>query len=114
MKVIMVTPDSEIKEITYEEMKEIIGTTIYSGASLSASEFWQYKKFKLSMLMKDLYLKDDATTRLATKLYNKLKFQNNEEDNDVILGTIFLCNESDKGITDFTYEDFMYVLHCVQ
>ena len=95
-------------------MKQIMGDATYSGTSLIVPEYWQYNnKYKLSMMMKDLFTDNDDINKLATILYNKLKFKDNE-DNDIIFGTIFLCNESNDNMIDFKYKDFTYVVRCLQ
>ena len=77
------------------------------------------------MLMNELFTEGDATNMLATMLYNKLLIQNYEH-NDVVKGTVFICNESkddseneadddtDEEIIDFTYNDLTYIMRCLQ
>ena len=43
MKVIMITPDSAIKDIEREDFDKIKGTTLYSGATLFVPEVWEHK-----------------------------------------------------------------------
>jgi hypothetical protein len=125
MKVIMITPDSAIKEIEHEDIDKIKGSTVYSGASLLVPEIWQYNKYKLSILMKDTFNISDGVNMLATMLYNRLLIEDYEH-NDVVKGTVFICNESkydsdseaddeaDDEIIDFTYKDITYIMRCLQ
>ena len=104
---------------------KIKGTTIYSGASLLVPEIWQYNKYKLSILMKDTFNISDGVNMLATMLYNRLLIEDYEH-NDVVKGTVFICNESkydsdseaddeaDDEIIDFTYKDITYIMRCLQ
>ena len=70
MKVIMITPNSAIKEIDHEEFDNIRGSTLYAAT----------QKYNLTVLMKDLFTEGDAINTLATTLYNKLLIQGYEHN----------------------------------
>ena len=106
LKVIKITP-TEIKEITDYRNDEIYKDTV-AGYVLNYPSIWKYKKYNLTMIMKDIFSEKDQYNRLATEMYRKLKSMMKELDDD-ICGDILIINE-DTDLCDFTLEDMKYII----
>ena len=61
------------------------------------------------MIMLDQFESDDKPNPMATVLFRKLKALRDTPE-DVILGVVFIGNETDEELVDFSIEDFQYVL----
>ena len=73
---------------------------------LSIPEHWEHKKFKLSMSCYGFFEPDDPLNKLATILWLKIRNSGLQP----IVGTVYLFNEDDDDMIDFTMEDFKYIM----
>jgi hypothetical protein len=78
---------------------------------LARPEKWDGKKFRLGFVWWDTFKEDDTNYNiLGTYLYRMLKHPGAILD-DVIPGPVYLVNEDDEGIIDFTKDDLKYILN---
>ena len=80
----------------------------YCGYALHVPEMWEHKKLKLTMSMPDLYEAGDEPSAMATMLYRKLKLPD-YTPRDIVRGTVFVANEQDDELLDFTEDDMCYI-----
>ena len=91
-----------------EEADEQKGERIYSGASLNTPETWEHKQYKLTMTMLDTFdYEHDDLNVIATTIYRHMRSRDYTPD-DLILGTVYISNETTNYIIDFTKEDLTY------
>ncbi len=105
----MITADGKYQEVSEEEKAAICSARVYSGTALAVPERWPHNKFRLTMIMLDHFEPDDKPNPMATVLFRKLKAMHYTPD-DVIPGIVFIGNETDDELVDFSIEDFQYVL----
>ncbi|MFM7984449.1 MAG: hypothetical protein ACKPKO_34500 [Candidatus Fonsibacter sp.] len=91
-----------------EEGDEHKGGHIYSGAPLNTPETWEHNQYKLTMTMLDTfdYEQDDLNV-IATTIYCHMRSRDYTPD-DLILGNVYISNETADEIIDFTKEDLTY------
>ena len=95
--------------MTAEATDEQKGDRIYSGASLNTPEHWEHKQYRLTMTMLDtLDYENDDINVIATTIYRHMRSPDFTPD-DIILGTVYISNETIDEIIDFTKEDLAYI-----
>ena len=60
------------------------------------------------MAMLDLCPEGDQLNILATVLFRRLRYKDQEPD-DAIFGTVYIANETVDEIIDFTMDDYIYI-----
>ena len=107
-KCIKITPTG-IFEIYNYKKDRAYKNTVFTDISLEKPEYWEYNKFRLTMITKDIFNDDDKYNHLASYLCKKLTLY--EEDHH-IFGTVFLYNEHEyeNEILDFTRDDLNYIM----
>ena len=77
---------------------------------LSRCERWKHRRFRLSMVCWDMfYPEEDEENLLATYIYRRLKHYGGRLE-DLIYGPVYITNEDENGIIDFTKQDLKYIL----
>ena len=95
--------------MTAEEADEQKGDLIYSGTSLNTPEHWEHNKYRLTMTMLDTFdYEEDDINVIATTIYRHMRSPDFTPD-DIILGTVYISNETIDKIIDFTKEDLTYI-----
>ena len=106
---VQITPNGKVTEMTAEETDEQKGDRIYSGTSLNTPEHWEHKKYRLTMTMLDTFdYENDDINVIATTIYRHMRSRDFTPD-DIILGTVYISNETIDEIIDFTKEDLTYI-----
>ena len=106
---VQITPNGKVTEMTAEEADEQKGDRIYSGTSLNTPEHWEHKKYRLTMTMLDTFdYENDDINVIATTIYRHMRSPDFTPD-DIILGTVYISNETIDKIIDFTKEDLTYI-----
>ena len=104
---IKITPDGHITDVSQQQEDDETMGRMYSDYSLSRPEYWDHeRKFRLTMTMVDLFQEDDYLNISATALARRLRYKDHETD-DVILGTVYIANETVDKIIDFTMDDYI-------
>ena len=109
MKAIKISPSNEITVLDNWKTDQDYANNITSGCSLCLPEFWEHRKYKLSVFMLDTFEPKDAFNPIATKLFQKLKSPSGPDDQN-IFGFMIICNEDEEQEIDFTLEDYHYIL----
>ena len=103
-KAIKITPDCKVIMVDdWRSDPDYIGKCM-AGYSLSLPQFWKHKIVYLSVFMLDIFEDDDIYNPLATMLF---QYGSNDE---VVCGSMFICNEDDESELDFTIQDYEYIL----
>ena len=101
---IRITPDGKITKVTQQQEEEETKNRVYYGYALSRSEHWDHgRNFRLTMAMLDLCPEGDQLNILATVLFRRLRYKDQEPD-DAIFGTVYIANESEDKIIEFTMD----------
>ncbi|MFM7989712.1 MAG: hypothetical protein ACKPKO_61405, partial [Candidatus Fonsibacter sp.] len=101
----------KVTEMTTDEADEQKGYRIYSGTSLNRPrpETWEHNQYRLTMTMLDTFdYEEDDINVIATTIYRHMRSPDFTPD-DIILGTVFISNETIDNIIDFTKEDLTYI-----
>lgn len=106
---IKILPNSEIVLLSDWQNDNDYINNITCGYSLSLPQFWENKKYKLSIFILDEFKDKDQFNYLATILYNKLKSQYGENE-DKVFGFMIICNEDEDKNIDFTIDDINYII----
>ncbi len=108
VKSVMITEEGKVHELSQEEEAAATRGRWYAEHSLQVPERWRFKKFRLTITMLDQFQPEDEPNPLATMLFRKLRAEHYTPD-DIIFGKVFLANETDDELIDFTKEDFAYI-----
>ena len=107
-KVIKISVFGEVVEIDEEQEREETKGRTHSGYCLSFPERWGHdRKFRLTMTMLDIFEPGDDLNMRATIVFNRLRTTVKWTP---IHGDVYIANETDEEIIDFTKDDFEYVL----
>ena len=104
MKAVKITTGNQIMEIETDTDKDF-NTIEHDGGCLLVPEFWKYKNFKLAIFV-ECY--STEYNLWGSVVYKRLKNRNYDMD-DGIHGNMYIMNEDDKDIVDFTIEDMNYI-----
>ena len=105
----MITPDCKIEEVSEEQETEKKSKRLWDGCSLQVPEYWEHKKFRLTMTFPDIFTEHDPLNPLATYIFRNLKHPRGIPD-DALCGTVFISNENGDEFLDFTMEDLKYIM----
>ena len=108
VKSIMITPDGKYHEVSQEEETAAMRGRRYIGYGLQVPKTWEHKKLRLTVTMLDQFTPEDPPNSWATVLFRKL-YSNGGGVDDEIPGLVFISNETDNEVIDFTMEDFVYI-----
>ena len=109
-KVIKISVLGDVSEIDDEQQREETRARTQSVYCLPFPEYWEHKrKFRLAIAMLDRFETGDAINVMATVLFNRLRTRTPVTDT-LIYGDVYIANETDEEIIDFTKDDFKYVL----
>ena len=72
-------------------------------------ERWEHNRYKLTMTMKHTFEQYVNVNIAATMMFRRLRSSHCTPCNDIICGTVYLINENEHDIIDFTMEDYVYV-----
>ncbi len=109
-KVIKITPDWNIIEMTQEQAYAEQGDRVFDSVALLVPETWKHKKkFKLTLSFVDEAEDSDRFNYIGTQLFQKLKNERYVSNNTLMFEDIYIANENDKDIIDFTIKDIKYI-----
>ena len=109
-KVIKISVLGDVSEIDGEQQRHETKGRTQSAHSLPFPEYWEHdRKFRLSITMLDRFEPGDDLNKQATILFNRLRTSRCLADT-IIRGDVYISNETDEDIIDFTQDDFNYVL----
>jgi len=109
-KVVKISALGEVAQITAEQQREETRYRTQCAWFLSKPTDWENKRtFRLSMTMIDRFSDFDPINILATILFRKLRSAL-YTPTDIIQGDVYISNETEHEIVDFTLEDFNYIL----
>ena len=108
-KAIKISPN-KIEELDEWRKDEEYINTVISGYALLLPEFWQYKKYKLTVFVLDRVDESHVFNPLATHLYRSLRSKY-EPVEDTIFGLMYIVNENENETIDFTMKDLTYILN---
>jgi len=109
-KVIKISVLGDVSEIDNEQQRHETKGRTQSCYWLNVPEYWKHdRKFKLCMIMLDIFKPGDDLNIQATILFNRLRTSTSLADT-LIYGDVYIATETDEEIIDFTKEDFKYVL----
>ena len=109
-KVVKISALGEVAEITSEQQREETRYRSQRTWSLSKPTVWEHKRtFRLSMTMIDDFSDFDPLNIQATNLFRKLR-SFVYTPTDYVVGDVYISNETEHDIVDFTMEDFNYIL----
>ena len=109
-KVVKISALGEVAQITAEQQREETRHITQCAWFLSKPTDWEQKRtFRLSMTMIDRISDFDPINILATILFRKLR-SSIYTPSDIIQGDVYISNETEHEIVDFTLEDFNYIL----
>ena len=100
----------EITEITREQLREETRYRTQCAWLLARPSVWDHeRKFMLSMIMVDQFSEFDPLNIQTTLIWRKLR-SSLYTPTDIIQGDVYLSNETEDAIVDFSMEDFQYIL----
>ena len=109
-KVIRISVSGEVSEIDYDMQTEETRNRTQSAYSLPWPEDWEHdRKFRLTITMLDRFEPGDDLNIQATILFNRLRTSTCLAET-IICGDVYIGNETDEDIIDFTTDDFNYIL----
>ena len=108
-KAIKISQDSTITIVDDWQNDEDYMNNVISGYSLCLPQFWDYRVFKLTVFIVDIYDESHEINNVATNIFRKLYHPCGQVD-QVIKGFMFICNEDDEQPIDFTLDDYHYLL----
>ena len=79
------------------------------GYALILPEYWEHKKYRLTVFALDLTTTNDYYNPFASWIYYKLKSKWGETQ-DIWRGVMYIVNEDDEKPIDFTLDDFKEIL----
>ena len=107
-KVIKISVLGDASEIDNEQQRHETKGRTQSCYWLNVPEYWKHdRKFKLCMIMLDIFEPGDDLNMKATVVFNRLRTTVKWTP---IHGDVYIANETDEEIIDFTKDDFKYVL----
>ena len=109
---IKILPGGELFNITNHKFDEDwirMNRDCVSGVALDLPEFWNHKRYRLTMMTKDTFEDADAENDCATYVYHQLR--SSRFDASVIKGVAFLFNEDDSRKLDFTVQELQIILN---
>ena len=109
MKAIKISPSNKITVVDNWQTDPDNVNNLISGYTLSLLEFWEHRKYKLSVFMVDTFEAKHAFNPIATRLYRKLKYTH-EENEQAVFGFMIICNEDEDKELDFALDDYHYIL----
>ena len=105
---IRISVSGEVSEIDYDF--QMVETRTHSAYSLPWPEDWEHdRKFRLTITMLDRFEPRDDLNIQATLLFNRLRTSTSLAET-IICGDVYIGNETDEDIIDFTMDDFNYIL----
>ena len=109
-KVIKISVFGEVVEIDEEQEQEETKGRTQSGYCLSVPEHWDHdRKFRLAITMLDRFEPGDDLNMRATVVFNRLRTRTPVKWTP-IYGDVYIGNETDEDIIDFTMDDFNYII----
>ena len=105
MKVVKISNSGIYELDDYKNDEDYIKAS-HDGCCLVVPELWKHNKYKLAMLVE---VGGNTYNPLASHLYNNLK-SIKYKTNEYIYGQVYICNENDEHMIDFTIDDLKYVI----
>ena len=104
VKGIKITTNGET--IEFDDNDDEYNNVEKDGYSLMLPERWEHKKYKLAFMVECYSQEYNA---LGSYLYNRMYLHHQDIDGS-IFGDVFIMNENEKDIIDFTKDDMDYIL----
>ena len=96
--------------MTQEQAYADQGDRIFDSVALLVPETWKHKKkFKLTISFVDEAEDSDRLNYIGTQIFQTLKNERCVSNNALTFEDIYIANETDKEIIDFTIEDIKYI-----
>ena len=103
------TPDGRATAVSTAQADEEKIARIYSGAALRAPANWERTNYRLTTTTLDSFgCGEDEMNVLATTIYRRM-LSRNYTPNDIIYNTVYIGNEDEHDIADFTKQGLTYI-----